>query len=166
MPSFRQVAHWPILATAPAHATLAISQVSADREGIAHTTLADNRQRFAALALLYGLFGAADHQFLYGIPPALELVHSVDHGHFLGGPGWTTDSLSQLPDAEPDSIVLQQCAINEDELDHARENLALISDQEIALAVSFPPDEWNVTFDERAVVAAWISIRRDQLING
>lgn len=146
----------------PGHGTLMIESVG-DREEFEHTGLFANRSRFAILAILYGWCGATDHQFLYGVPPADALVHSVDHGHFFGGMFWTVDTIKEMGDAVPDGHVVSNCELEMNEIDAARVKLGSVTDDQIADTVACPPEEWGVSLDERACVASWLAARRDQL---
>jgi hypothetical protein len=125
-----------------------------------------NRARFADLALLYGWAIASDHQFIYE-NDAPRLVHSVDHGHFFAGStGWTVDTLSNAPTAEPDPTLISGCTLTDQELDDAKEKLAVVDDDAIAGAVASPPEDWGITQDERLAVAEYLAIRRDMLFGG
>src|SRR5438445_3489348 len=53
-----------------------------DREGLRYFDVAENRPRFAALAVLYSWARASDHQWIYSKHHP-NLVYSVDHGHFF-----------------------------------------------------------------------------------
>jgi hypothetical protein len=55
-----------------------------DQTGFAHTLVAENRDRFARIAWLYGWVVASDHQFIYS-NDAPQIVYTVDHGHFFRG---------------------------------------------------------------------------------
>ena len=67
-----------------------------EREAYRYVDIAENRERFAKLAVLYGWMSAGDHQFIYRHDPP-NLVHSVDHGHFFpGGPNWQVVQLTSV----------------------------------------------------------------------
>jgi hypothetical protein len=147
-----------------AHGSLYIDNVSDDRQPVAHFEKPENRPRFARLALLYGMCFARDHQFLYDNKPP-RLVHSVDHGYFLpGGPHWTAEALAGAPAPFADNEITTQCSLTPDELREAVRSLKRLRDADVALAVAFPPDEWNVSLEERKRLAAYLGSRRDALI--
>jgi hypothetical protein len=67
----------------PAHGSRLIDNC---RDGGIEVT-SENQDRFAQLAILFGLATAQDHQFLYADASPHE-VYSADHGHFFPqGPG-------------------------------------------------------------------------------
>lgn len=146
-----------------AHGTCHLRNCS-DKAGIQHFDVAANRPRFASLAVMYGWMVANDHQYIYRLDQS-HIVFSVDHGHFLpGGPDWTVQQLSQTGPPAPDSQIVGPCGLNANDLDGARYQLAVISDETIAEAVSLPPDEWGLTYEERCELAAFLAQRRDQLL--
>lgn len=103
----------------PAHGSRYMPNASKTRQGIKYENLPMNRDRFALLAVMYGLAGVnTDHQFFY--EDGTNLVWSFDHGHFFnGGPNWTMDSLRGTPAAAPDAKISAQCGFNSDELSSA-----------------------------------------------
>jgi len=129
-----------------------------------HTGDQTNRQRYALLALLYGLTGADDHQFIYE-KAAPHLVYSVDHGHFFaGGPEWTVDSLHSAGPAVPDVHITRGVMLSAPQLRGAVTVLDSVSDAVIASAVASPPDSWSITMDERITPAQYLAKRRDDLL--
>lgn len=136
-----------------------------EREHIVHTTVPENRGRFAALALVYGWVHAQDHQFIYTNDPP-HLVYSVDHGHFFpNGPDWTIQSLGTAAAATPDPTLIAGCSLSNTELASAVGALGSISDAQIASAVASPPDEWGLTEPERVALASYLRSRRDQIVS-
>ena len=86
----------PALVNVPADLIAAEPEMAHFRAGLAHGTRwipgcrearglwhsrGNNRERFAELALLYGLARASDHQLLYEAETGA--IHSVDHGYFF-----------------------------------------------------------------------------------
>jgi HipA-like kinase len=137
-----------------------------DREDCKHVDLAENRERFSKIAVLYGWVSAGDRQFIYRIDPP-NLVHSVDHGHFFpGGPNWNMAQLAGVPAAECDPNVTTSAKLTLDDLIKAAAPLVGIQDTNIAEVVAIPPDDWPFSLDERAAVAEYLSLRRDELIAG
>jgi hypothetical protein len=144
-----------------AHGSTFLSDAS-ERMGLAYSSVPENLPRFARLALLYSLVGAQDHQFIYENAPP-RLVHSVDHGHFFpGGPGWTVASLKGAPPAVLDP-VFAGIGFGK-ELRGARDDLASISPQRIAMATAAPPEQWKIPMDERVALARYLVKRRDELL--
>jgi hypothetical protein len=122
-----------------------------------------NPERFASLAVLYGWAFAGDHQLLYENQPP-RLVYSVDHGHFFaGGPNWTVDTLMAAPPAEPDPWFGMQAATTLP-LRAAIARLQHVTKLDIAEAVAAPHSSWPITLDERAALAQYLALRRDQLL--
>ncbi len=148
------------------HGSQFLRQVSESREYFTFTTVRENRSRFALLAVLYGwAFVGHDHQFLYGTQPP-RLVYSHDHGHFFPrGPGWSTASLQKAPTAALDSLIIEKCDLNEDELQPAIQSLHKATNEAIAGAVAAPPEDWGVSLDERVALAEYLASRRDVLIS-
>ncbi len=145
------------------HATLLIRHCG-ERESILHVNVAENRARFALLAVLYGWVSAGDHQFVYENQPP-HLVHSVDHGHFFpGGPDWTVASLRGAGDPALDPMLAGACAFTAEEIATAADALAPLPDQVVAEVVAAPPDEWGLTSEERVALAIYLAARRDRLV--
>lgn len=135
-----------------------------ERQGIMHVDVADNRPRFARLAILYGWAFANDHQFLYKNTQP-HLVYSVDHGHFFpGGPNWTTATLAGTAAATADAQITTACRLTDFELREAFRQLVNIDASTIARGVAVPPDEWGVPMDERIALATYLAARRNQLL--
>jgi len=135
-----------------------------DRQWLACTDAAENKPRFAALAVLYGWVHANDNQLIYrqGNPP---LVFSVDHGHFFhGGPGWSPGTLDHSPAPELNREIVAACQLDEKTISEALHALAQISEEQIANAVAAPPDDWTITLAERVAVAGYLHRRRLALI--
>jgi hypothetical protein len=146
-----------------AHGSQFIENVT-DRAGIEHAAIAENRPRFALLAVLFGWIGAQDHQFVYS-KTAPQLVYSVDHGHFFpGGPAWTEASLAAAPPSQPDTQVTNACNTAQPELHHALQALSAIGDEALMSVVSLPPDEWGLTMAERIALVTFLKRRRAELL--
>jgi hypothetical protein len=143
-----------------AHGSQLLASVG-QREAISH--MAENRQEFVVLALFYGWAVATDHQMIYDNDPR-HAVHSVDHGHFLGGPNWTLASIRGLPAPTPDAQIVSACALSDGELRAGASSLRDVSDDQIAAAVSLPPDGWGINMDDRVGLAEFLADRRDQLL--
>lgn len=135
------------------------------RRGIENWGLAENRPRFARLAVLYGWAGSADDQFIYSTSPP-ELVYSVDHGHFFGpgNPSWDVDSLNRAGGASPNPTIVSACALTPDELRAAASRLSGVSDQLIGQIVAVPRSDWGITENERSALVEYLVRRRDDLI--
>jgi hypothetical protein len=124
-----------------------------------------NRERFAAIVVLYTLVHADDPQVIYK-KNAPHLVYSVDHGHFLvGGPGtWTDGSLhgaAPLTALHPWAV---QVALTQDELRPFRKKLEAITEADFQAIGLGPPDEWGITTAERIALSSYFSRRRDQVL--
>jgi hypothetical protein len=145
------------------HGSLLLLDCS-ERSGLDHLSLAENRARFAMLAILYGWIGANDQQFIYENRPP-HLVHSVDHGHFLpGGPNWTSASLSAAASPVPDPTIVAGAGLIDDEVRIALQNLKEVNPTAIASAVAAVPDDWGMSLDESVDVAIYLEQRQSQLV--
>jgi hypothetical protein len=137
-----------------------------DREVLQHFSNPENRGRFARLAVLYGLVTASDHQFIYRKAPP-NLVFSVDHGHFFPNAGdWQVVHLQNAPPAAPDNNITIGCQLTQNEIDDARSALRVITEEQIAEAVSGPMDHWGVSVDEKIAVAIFLDMKRQDLLAG
>jgi hypothetical protein len=135
-----------------------------DRQWIAHHDVPENKQRFAALAVLYGWIPAGDHQLIYR-QTAPHVVFSVDHGHFFpGGPNWTVAGLNGAGPAVLYGELMSGCKITREELRTVEDRLRTVSVTTIAEAIATPPDTWNITVEERVAVAAYLATRKEQLL--
>jgi hypothetical protein len=146
-----------------AHGSQFVENVT-DRAGIEHTAIPENRLRFALLATLFGWIGAQDHQFVYS-KTALQLVYSVDHGHFFpGGPAWTEASLVAAPQSQPDTQITNACNTTQPELHQALHALSAIGDEALISVVSVPPNEWGLTIEDRIALVNFLRRRRTELL--
>jgi len=137
-----------------------------ERETLLHSTVAENRSRFALLALLYGWVVAADHQFIYGndVP---HLVFSVDHGHFFpGGPNWSEETLRSASSPRLDPVIAAACGFSKPELQIAAKELRAVVNDWIARIVEGPPEAWGLTPAERQTLREYLEGRRDELAAG
>jgi hypothetical protein len=131
-------------------------------DGIQHFDQGDNRRRFAGLALLYAWARGGDCQFIYQKTPP-QLVHSNDHGHFFPGQaGWTKAQLDADNDVSAHAHFAS-CAFDVAELNTFRAAILQVTDEDIRNIVKAPPQEWNVTREERDAMAAYL-IRRRELV--
>lgn len=145
-----------------AHGSLYLPGLSNDREPLQHFKVPENRDRFAHLAVLYGWVGASDHQFIYENAPP-HRVFSVDHGHFFNGPAWTVTSLKAMSPPRIDPYF-DLCVFSRAELQSARSALHNVVEDDIAVAVTMPPDDWGITLEERIAMAEYLADRRGTLL--
>jgi len=144
------------------HAT-AYADAYSDRQGIAHFDVAENRERFAKLMVLYSWAVSGDGQCIYS-NSAPHLVLSVDHGHFFpGSTGW---SLATLQAGQPVALdpLFNQCNFTGAELAVARDAIGAISEDDISLVVQGPPAEWGISGAERDALRQFLSSRRQGLL--
>lgn len=135
-----------------------------DRAGLVH--VAENRQRFGALDVLYTwLTCTSDHQWIYANDPPHEVL-SVDHSTFLpGGFGWTRTTLAaEQMNVSPDP-ELATLGLLEGDCRAAVSRLGQVTDQAVAAVVARPPDSWGVSSEERVALAEFILARKDALLN-
>lgn len=125
----------------------------------------ENRERFAKMAMLYGLAEAHDHQVIYENQP-LHRAHSVDHGHFLppGAGRWTEESLRDRETFEADPRILRQLNFSAAELRDACESLQELTHEVIAGAVASVPSAWGITEGERIAMADYFDRGRGALL--
>lgn len=126
----------------------------------------ENRERFAKLAILYGLAGAHDQQVIYK-NQSPHLAHSVDHGHFFppGSGRWSESTLRGRTDFEVDPKIDQALNLSPAELREAAECLEDLTDAVIAEAVASVPADWGITDAERVALADYIERGRDALLD-
>lgn len=135
-----------------------------DRFDIQNYSHGANRDRFASLAILYGLFHASDRQYLYERHGARR-PWSHDHGDFLPGRiDWTVASLRGALPAKPDQKILEGAGLSYERLRQSAQALRLLTDEKIATAVASPPNCWGIRFLERVELAAYLAVRRNQLL--
>ena len=154
------------LAVGIAHGTKFIPNCSDDRELFLHFDKSKNLERFASLAILYGLMYASDHQFIYK-KQSPRLVYSVDHGNFfVGSPEWTIESLARrIAPAAPDRLIGTTYKLDSNDLDCEVFGLQeKISDHTIVQTVGGVPEEWGINIDERMALVEYLTKRRDELI--
>ncbi len=147
----------------PGHGSLFIKGCVDSRE-ILYSTDDENEDRFAALAVLYGLTAANDIQFLYQtIAP--RLVHSVDHGHFFPGETlWSINTLGTAPQAKVDGRITVPANCGRDSILRAIGGLVKLDDSALARTIGSVPAEWDISLDEKAGIARFLAKRRDTLL--
>lgn len=146
-----------------AHGTLFVRNCS-DRQWIMHANVMENRNRFALLAVLYGWGYAGDTQLIYGNDPP-HLVYSVDHGHFFpGGPNWQVSTLAQAAPAHLEQSIVSECGLTEAEQKGALLALRSINETAIIRAVAAPPEDWEISLDERVALVIFFLSRRQELL--
>jgi hypothetical protein len=155
----------PLLAdvgTGIGHATSFLPDCT-DKESVGHMDVPENRPRFALLTVLYSWALSNDPQCIYSkFEP--RLVHSVDHGHFLNGS--TTWSVATLQGVGPVAVdpYFAACGLSTAELTAGRRALEAITEDDIALVVADPPDQWGITTQEREALRQYLSARRVGLL--
>jgi len=125
----------------------------------------ENRPRFAGLSILFGLVYARDVQLIYSKSKP-NIVYSIDHAEFF--PGWVDDwNPKFLRDAEPAAPyhrIRIMIGLTSQELTRAMDQLAEITNHDIAEAVAGCVDEWGVSDLDRLERAEYIASRRDKLL--
>lgn len=135
-----------------------------DREALRYYDQAENRPRFASLALLYTWMGAADYQFIYHKQPP-NLVFSVDHGHFFSGPNWSVDTLAAAPAITQIDAHFAAVGLTPDELGPWFDRLEKITVVHIAAAAARPPDVWGATVEERIAMCTYLEKRQAEALS-
>lgn len=136
----------------------------ADAREVRHPKESSNRQRYAALAVLFGWADCDDVQFLVSNIPPHE-VWGIDFGHFFcGGEDWNLETLGNAPNARIHHLVASYASLSESELQSAVAPLLQVSDSDVAGMVAAPPETWDISFSDRVGLAQYIAGRRDQLL--
>lgn len=68
------------------------------------------------------------------------------------------------PDAQVDEGLRNNCQLIRDEINQVGVQLGAVTHDDVASAVSAPPDEWGITLDERVAMARYLWKRRDALL--
>lgn len=121
-------------------------------------TIDDNRVRFAKLALLYGLVGASDVQFLYEKTPP-HRVWSVDHGQFF------RPSSSGTIVAQPFAATVDGAGLTRLELRGVAGTLRDLVDTRIVEILSGIPGSWGFSLADRVHTAQFLASQRDILLS-
>lgn len=145
------------------HASSYIEDVTERVDSLSSPDEGDNRQRYARLAVFFGLLGATDRQFIFKTQPP-RLVYSHDHGHFLGGPNWTIADLEGLPPPEPLDEIVSTLGLSAREISEAAAFLSAATDKVLEDAVAKMPATWNVTEEEAKTAIKIIGDRRNSMI--
>lgn len=145
-----------------AHGSKVIPNVTERINNLDHAD--ENRIRFAILSIFFGWLWAGDRQFIYEkIPP--YRVYSHDHGHFFpGGPNWATANLPRAGRAEAESGLVTQCKFTSNEMAAACAPLVKVGPEQVAEVLAVPPESWDVTLEERVLLAEYLERRRSDLI--
>jgi hypothetical protein len=147
-----------------AHGTICIPN-SSNREWLIHTDKLYNRKRFALLSVLYGWLWSNDNQLIY-LNNDPYWVYSVDHGHFLpNGPDWTINTLSIQQTVEPNNEIRTACNLTGLEISEAMDCLAKITSEQIISCIAQPPDEWNVSIEERIALVRFVTERKNLMLS-
>lgn len=90
---------------------------------------------------------------------------SVDHGHFLGGPGvpFPPDP-AHLAAPQVDPYIVQSASLNTSELESAKTKLLSVMPEQVAEAIAGLPDEWGIMPDGRVKLAELLWERRALLL--
>jgi len=156
----KNLAHIP---AGTAHGSLYLEDCFHTRDLIA-TDEPKNRSRLSLMALLYGWVYAGDQQFLFKNDPP-RLIYSVDHGHFFpNGADWMVKDLVEIEDAQIDPYLLSNCNFTSLEVRQALDALAKIHEEEIIRVVAYPPEEWDITINERTMMIEYLITRKESLL--
>jgi len=85
--------------------------------------------------------------------------YSHDHGYFLGGPGWTAQSL-RAGLVQPAPLSSPAIGLDGNEINRLVQALESLDREAIDSAVSALPAGWPITDDELDVVADFADRRR------
>ena len=135
---------------------------SDNRQPLAYHDEADNRSRFAALAILYSWTGASDHQFIYK-KQAPHLVFSFDHGLFFGVQQWP-HSLNTAPLVTSLDPIFLPVKLQKNELAPYFDSLDRLNILQIAAAVARAPISWKVALDEKLALCQYLERRREEVL--
>lgn len=149
-----------------AHASRELPRSAFDR---AYRHMPANRARFASLAILYGLLGGNDAQYLYETTRPYR-VWSFDHGELFPASGDADFDTLKRTTFSSDAggptayeAIVSQVGLGRRELALAGAGLAQLTDDEIAVAVAAPPAEWGISKTGRVLRAMFLERRRESL---
>ncbi len=124
-----------------------------------------NKSRYAALAVLYGLIGDGDRQFLYD---SENKVWAVDFGHSFGGnPNWNATTLRSFNPPTLPNAFITETGLNTTDLKPIIDKLIslLHNGRGLVDVISTPPDSWGVSREERIALLQKIWARSQQIIS-
>lgn len=139
------------------HGSLAVEN-AVETHQLDHRGDDDNARRHAGFFAVYDWLGGNDPQWLYSSTES-NAYYQHDNGHYLGGPGWTAESLRQTVNhANP----LQQATVglNSEELKRLADALAVMTRQEIADALANMDGIWPIDPAELEAVIDFAEGRR------
>jgi hypothetical protein len=139
-----------VLEECVAHGSLAVDGAVEVRANLSHRSDDDNARRQAGYLVLHDWLWGGDDQWLRVEANGNEYF-SHDHGHYLGGPGWTVESLEAAKD-QPHPSPSAVDGLDADELALLADRLEALGKEKIAANVEVLPDAWPVGPAEIAAV--------------
>jgi hypothetical protein len=150
------------------HGSKAVSEKEMDQIWIRpdYKDKPENRPRYAAIAVLYGLLDAGDSQLHYD--PDTRIVYTLDHGDFLPGSfNWNEKKITDAPDAaKPYARAISEFQITEEELRVALVDLKSMSVQQVVDAAARVPASWGITESERLALVKLVLRRQAAMTAG
>lgn len=140
-----------------AHGSAAVEPVLKTRT-LNDRTADDNRRRHAGFFVLHDWLAGSDAQWLYDTA-ADHMYFSHDHGFYLTGLDWTTESLTSGV-AEDFSLASDATGIDPAEVERLAHALEALAKEDLDAEISKLPASWPVTDEELAAVADFADQRR------
>lgn len=140
------------------------SGVDQDGADPAWRTSAENRPRFAAIAVLHLVFTVGDGpQFVYELADPHH-VWSIDHGFFMGNNGTWTSGMATDTAVDLAAHGFADLGLTDAELRTAALPLFQLDDSALAACVAPVPAEWVPEADLRAACLCRLAGRRETLV--
>lgn len=139
------------------HGSKAVESV-VETHTLDHRADDDNAVRHAGFFALFDWLAGSDPQWLNSTADQ-NRYFTHDHGHYLGEPAWTIDTLGERRDGE---IRLPQdpSGLSPEELERIAERLGTITREELENALHGIPSEWPVSDEELEAVVDFADHRR------
>jgi hypothetical protein len=133
-----------------AHGSL-LTPNAVETHALDHRAQDHNAHRHAGIYALHDWLGGSDPQWLMDTA-AENRYFSHDHGHYLWGPDWTTQTLAQNRDQAAE-LAVAAGGLDVDEVERLAAALEGLTQEEIDVTLRTLPREWSVTDDELEAVA-------------
>jgi hypothetical protein len=140
-----------------AHGSRAI-EGAVETNSLDHRADDDNAVRHSGFIAIFDWLGGSDPQWLYSTIDS-NRYFSHDHGHYLGAPEWTIETLGQRGDAEV-TFPGDRSGLSEEELLRVADTLSTIKRVDLEDALRGIPAEWPVTDEELEAVVDFADHRR------
>lgn len=140
-----------------AHGSRAVES-AVETHTLGHRTEDDNATRHAGFFALFDWLGGSDPQWLYSTTET-NRYFSHDHGHYLGQPEWTIDTLRGRRDAET-PLPQDAAGLSGAELARIADTLVTMRREDLQDALSGIPASWPISDEELEAVVDFADHRR------